>query len=70
MTAAETLALLDWKRRVFALYAAIRSLEPESGWQLWRHFALRFGTPFGFGARGPGIDVNHGHKRVNFGWAH
>jgi uncharacterized protein (DUF1684 family) len=36
MTAAETLALLDWKRRVFALYAAVRSMEPESGWQLWR----------------------------------
>ena len=36
MTAADTLALLDWKRRVFALYAAIRSMEPESGWQLWR----------------------------------
>ena len=36
MTAADTLALLDWKRRVFALYAAVRSMEPESGWQLWR----------------------------------
>src|SRR5919204_740671 len=36
MTASDTLALLDWKRRVFALYAAVRSLEPESGWQLWR----------------------------------
>jgi uncharacterized protein len=36
MTAAETLALLEWKRRVFALYAAVRSLPPESGWLLWR----------------------------------
>jgi uncharacterized protein len=36
MTAADTLALLDWKRRVFALYAAVRSLPGESGWQLWR----------------------------------
>jgi uncharacterized protein len=36
MTAAETLALLDWKRRVFALYAAIRTMSPESGWELWR----------------------------------
>jgi hypothetical protein len=36
MTAAETLALLDWKRRVFALYAAVRVMEPESGWELWR----------------------------------
>jgi uncharacterized protein len=36
MTAADTLALLDWKRRVFALYAEVRSMEPESGWTLWR----------------------------------
>ena len=36
MTAADTLALLDWKRRVFSLYAAIRAVEPEAGWQLWR----------------------------------
>jgi uncharacterized protein len=36
MTAADTLALLDWKRRVFGLYAAVRALEPESGWNLWR----------------------------------
>jgi uncharacterized protein len=36
MTAADTLALLDWKRRVFALYAAVRSVEPETGWELWR----------------------------------
>jgi uncharacterized protein len=36
MTAADTLALLDWKRRVFGLYAAIRALEPEAGWDLWR----------------------------------
>ena len=36
MTAADTLSLLDWKRRVFALYAAVRTLEPEAGWELWR----------------------------------
>ena len=36
MTAADTLALLDWKRRVFALYAAVRTIEPETGWELWR----------------------------------
>jgi uncharacterized protein len=36
MTAADTLALLDWKRRVFGLYAAVRSLPPEAGWELWR----------------------------------
>ena len=36
MTTAETLALLDWKRRVFSLYAAVRALEPEAGWKLWR----------------------------------
>jgi uncharacterized protein len=36
MTAADTLALLDWKRRVFGLYAAVRTMAPESGWQVWR----------------------------------
>ncbi|HZT94112.1 MAG TPA: DUF1684 domain-containing protein [Gaiellaceae bacterium] len=36
MTVAGTLDLLDWKRRVFALYAAVRALPPESGWELWR----------------------------------
>lgn len=36
MTAADTLALLDWKRRVFALYETIRAMEPEAGWALWR----------------------------------
>jgi uncharacterized protein (DUF1684 family) len=36
MTAAGTLELLDWKRRVFGLYAAVRTLPPESAWQLWR----------------------------------
>jgi hypothetical protein len=35
MDAAGTLALLDWKRRVFGLYATVRALEPEAGWQLW-----------------------------------
>jgi uncharacterized protein (DUF1684 family) len=36
MTAADTLALLDWKRRVFSLHAAVRALEPAAGWALWR----------------------------------
>jgi uncharacterized protein (DUF1684 family) len=36
MTAADTLALLDWKRRVFALYEDVRTMEPEEGWKLWR----------------------------------
>jgi uncharacterized protein (DUF1684 family) len=37
MTVAETLELLDWKRRVFALYAEIRaSSAPEAAWRLWR----------------------------------
>ena len=36
MTAADTLALLDWKRRVFALYEAVRTMAPEEGWTLWR----------------------------------
>ena len=37
MGAADTLELLDWKRRVFGLYAAVRELPPEAGWELWRH---------------------------------
>jgi uncharacterized protein len=36
MAATDTLALLDWKRRVFGLYAGVRTMSPESGWQLWR----------------------------------
>jgi uncharacterized protein (DUF1684 family) len=36
VTAAQTLELLDWKRRVFSLYAAVRALPPEAGWALWR----------------------------------
>src|SRR6185437_13917756 len=36
MNAADTLALLDWKRRVFALYDDVRAMEPDTGWQLWR----------------------------------
>ncbi|MDQ4095538.1 MAG: DUF1684 domain-containing protein [Actinomycetota bacterium] len=31
-----TVELLDWKRRVFALYAEIRACPPREGWQLWR----------------------------------
>jgi uncharacterized protein len=36
MAVADTLELLDWKRRVFGLYAAVRELPPEEGWKLWR----------------------------------
>jgi len=36
MAAADTLALLDWKRRVFALYAEVRTLDPASGRELWQ----------------------------------
>ena len=37
MTAADTLSLLDWKRRVFALYAEVRANdEPERAWRHWR----------------------------------
>jgi uncharacterized protein (DUF1684 family) len=33
----ETLDLLDWKRRVFALYAEVRAAsDPELAWQRWR----------------------------------
>jgi uncharacterized protein len=32
-----TLELLDWKRRVFALYAAVRAEpDPRAAWRLWR----------------------------------
>jgi uncharacterized protein (DUF1684 family) len=35
--ARETLALLDWKRRVFELYAGVRSsADPEAAWRSWR----------------------------------
>jgi uncharacterized protein len=31
------LTLLDWKRRIFELYAAVRAEpDPETGWRLWR----------------------------------
>ncbi len=34
----ETMALLDWKRRVTQLYAGIRSEpDPETAWRTWRH---------------------------------
>jgi uncharacterized protein (DUF1684 family) len=36
MAAADTLALLDWKRRVFGLYAAVRAMPAEPAWELWR----------------------------------
>jgi uncharacterized protein (DUF1684 family) len=36
MAVADTLELLDWKRRVFDLYAAVRATDPEAGWRLWR----------------------------------
>jgi uncharacterized protein (DUF1684 family) len=32
----EALELLDWKRRVFALYAEVRASEPEAGHRRWR----------------------------------
>ena len=32
-----TLTLLDWRRRVAALYAAARAAtDPETGWRTWR----------------------------------
>jgi len=36
MAAADTLTLLDWKRRVFGLYAAVRAMPSEPAWELWR----------------------------------
>jgi uncharacterized protein (DUF1684 family) len=33
----DELTLLDWKRRIFALYAEVRAADdPESAWQHWR----------------------------------
>ena len=37
MIARETLELLDWKRRIFALYAAVRAEpDPLAAWRVWR----------------------------------
>ena len=37
MDVAATLTLLDWKRRIAALYAEIRApTEPETAWERWR----------------------------------
>ncbi|MHB8468321.1 MAG: DUF1684 domain-containing protein [Gaiellaceae bacterium] len=30
------LELLDWKRRIFELYAEVRALPAEAGWERWR----------------------------------
>jgi uncharacterized protein (DUF1684 family) len=36
-TAAETLDLLDWRHRIFALYAEVRAAaDPRAAWQRWR----------------------------------
>jgi uncharacterized protein (DUF1684 family) len=32
----EELQVADWRRRISALYAAIRDTDPRDGWQLWR----------------------------------
>ena len=31
-----SLTLLDWRRRVFALYAEVRRSDPRAGWERWR----------------------------------
>jgi uncharacterized protein len=52
-----TLTLLDWRRRVAALYAAARTATgPESGWRTWRDgrdelFADHPDSPLGAAAR-------------------
>ena len=52
-----TLTLLDWRRRVAALYAAARAAtDPETGWRTWRDgrdelFASHPDSPLGPGAR-------------------
>jgi hypothetical protein len=30
------LELLDWKRRIFELYAQVRASEPRAGWERWK----------------------------------
>jgi uncharacterized protein (DUF1684 family) len=60
-----TLTLLDWRRRVAALYAAVRAAaDPEVGWRTWRDgrdelFATHPDSPLGPEAREgfPGIPV-------------
>ena len=32
----DELTLMDWKRRVFALYAEVRAGEPRQAWERWR----------------------------------
>jgi uncharacterized protein len=32
----DELTLMDWKRRVFALYADVRASEPREAWERWR----------------------------------
>jgi uncharacterized protein (DUF1684 family) len=32
----DVLDLLDWKRRVFELYARVRAASPQAGWETWR----------------------------------
>ncbi|HEY2072434.1 MAG TPA: DUF1684 domain-containing protein [Gaiellaceae bacterium] len=32
----DELALLDWKRHVFELYAEVRASEPRAGWERWK----------------------------------
>jgi uncharacterized protein (DUF1684 family) len=52
-----TLTLLDWRRRVGALYAAARAAtDPESGWRTWRDgrdelFVTHPDSPLDAGAR-------------------
>jgi uncharacterized protein len=49
----DALALLDWKRRVFALYASVRAdTDPREAWQMWvderdRLFGEHPQTPLG-----------------------
>jgi len=44
----DELTLLDWKRRIFALYAEVRAADdPESAWQRWREPAyFPYDAPF------------------------
>jgi len=36
MDCADVATLLDWKRRIFELYAEVRAAEPRTAWDRWR----------------------------------
>jgi uncharacterized protein len=61
----DTLQLLDWKRRVFALYASVRADDnPEAAWQRWRStrdalFATHPQSPLGAADRAGFVGLDY-----------